>query len=55
MFFFFLFDLQICKINLVCYIFQIGAFRTIEPEAIRAQDGDTGINVSLTYSISAGK
>ncbi|XP_045903065.1 protocadherin Fat 4-like isoform X1 [Micropterus dolomieu] len=32
---------------------EIGAFRTIEPEAIRAQDGDTGINVSLTYSISA--
>ncbi|KAL7403573.1 hypothetical protein ABVT39_002455 [Epinephelus coioides] len=32
---------------------QVGQFRTIEPEAIKAQDGDTGINVALTYSISA--
>ncbi|XP_068451673.1 protein dachsous-like [Clinocottus analis] len=32
---------------------QIGSFRTIEPEAIKAQDGDIGINMTLTYSISA--
>nr|XP_008302668.1 PREDICTED: protocadherin Fat 4-like [Stegastes partitus] len=32
---------------------QVGLFHTIQPEAIRAQDGDTGINVALTYSISA--
>nr|XP_033478927.1 protocadherin Fat 4 [Epinephelus lanceolatus] len=32
---------------------QAGPFRTIEPEAIKAQDGDTGINMALTYSISA--
>ncbi|XP_042370984.1 cadherin-23-like, partial [Plectropomus leopardus] len=32
---------------------QAGPFRTIEPEAIKAQDGDTGINMTLAYSISA--
>ncbi|XP_034740142.1 protocadherin Fat 4 [Etheostoma cragini] len=32
---------------------QDGPFRTVEPEAIKAQDGDVGINVTLTYSISA--
>ncbi|KAG7235236.1 hypothetical protein INR49_003079 [Caranx melampygus] len=32
---------------------QRGSFRTIVPEAIEAQDGDKGINVTLTYSISA--
>ncbi|KAI3353561.1 hypothetical protein L3Q82_020081 [Scortum barcoo] len=32
---------------------QVGPFRTIEPEEIKAQDGDTGINVALSYSISA--
>ncbi|XP_032372416.1 protocadherin-16 [Etheostoma spectabile] len=32
---------------------QEGPFRTVEPEAIKAQDGDVGINVTLTYSISA--
>ncbi|XP_030290603.1 cadherin EGF LAG seven-pass G-type receptor 2-like [Sparus aurata] len=31
---------------------QGGPFPTIEPEAIKAQDGDTGINVALIYSIS---
>ncbi|XP_030290590.1 cadherin EGF LAG seven-pass G-type receptor 2-like [Sparus aurata] len=31
---------------------QDGPFQTIEPEAIKAQDGDTGINVALIYSIS---
>lgn len=36
-------------------IFQVGSFRAIKPEEIRAQDGDSGINVALTYSISAGK
>lgn len=35
--------------------FQVGSFRVIEPEAIKAQDGDRGINMTLTYSISAGK
>lgn len=35
--------------------FQVGSFRAIEPEAIQAQDGDSGINMTLTYSISAGK
>lgn len=35
--------------------FQVGAFRAIEPEAIRAQDGDSGINTTVTYSISSGK
>lgn len=35
--------------------FQDGAFRAIEPEAIRAQDGDSGINTPVTYSISSGK
>ncbi|XP_034400280.1 protocadherin Fat 4 [Cyclopterus lumpus] len=34
---------------------QVGSFRTIEPEVIKAQDGDTGINMTLTYSISADK
>ena len=37
------------------YTFQDGPFPTIEPEAIKAQDGDTGINVALIYSISEGK
>ncbi|XP_039671449.1 protocadherin Fat 4 [Perca fluviatilis] len=32
---------------------QDGPFRTIEPEAIKAQDGDTGIDTTVTYSISA--
>ncbi|XP_040893189.1 protocadherin Fat 4 [Toxotes jaculatrix] len=32
---------------------QVGDFRTIQPEAIKAQDGDKGINMSITYSISA--
>ncbi|XP_071359727.1 protocadherin Fat 4 isoform X2 [Trachinotus anak] len=32
---------------------QAGFFRTIQPEAIKAEDGDKGINVALTYSISA--
>ncbi|XP_068583517.1 protocadherin Fat 4 [Cebidichthys violaceus] len=32
---------------------EIGPFRTIEPEAIKAQDGDIGINMTLAYSISA--
>ncbi|CAK6976329.1 protocadherin Fat 4-like [Scomber scombrus] len=32
---------------------QVGVFRTIQPEAIKALDGDTGINMTLTYSISA--
>ncbi|KAM3624462.1 uncharacterized protein V6R79_023812 [Siganus canaliculatus] len=31
---------------------QSGPFRTIEPDQIKAQDGDTGINVTVTYSIS---
>lgn len=35
--------------------FQIGLFRLIQPEAVRAQDGDIGINVSLSYSISSGE
>lgn len=35
--------------------FQVGAFRAIEPEAIRAQDGDSGINMAVTYSIGSGK
>lgn len=35
-------------------MFQIGLFRAIEPEAIKARDGDVGINVNVTYSISAG-
>lgn len=35
--------------------FQDGAFRAVEPEAIRAQDGDSGINMNVTYSISSGK
>ncbi|XP_028252777.1 cadherin EGF LAG seven-pass G-type receptor 2-like [Parambassis ranga] len=32
---------------------QAGVFRTIQPEAIKAQDGDTGINMTLTYSITS--
>ncbi|XP_020495271.2 protocadherin Fat 4 [Labrus bergylta] len=32
---------------------QAGPFRTIGPEAIKAQDGDTGINMTLSYTISA--
>ncbi|KAM6941222.1 protocadherin Fat 4 [Lycodopsis pacificus] len=32
---------------------QVGSFLSIEPEAIKAQDGDTGINMTVTYSISA--
>ncbi|XP_067355538.1 protocadherin Fat 4 isoform X4 [Channa argus] len=32
---------------------QIGPFENIQPEAIKAQDGDTGINMTLTYSIGA--
>nr|XP_046231679.1 protein dachsous isoform X5 [Scatophagus argus] len=32
---------------------QTGTFRAIEPEAIKAQDGDLGINITLSYSISA--
>ncbi|XP_054866126.1 cadherin-23 [Amphiprion ocellaris] len=32
---------------------QAGPFDSIQPEAIKAQDGDTGINVASTYSISA--
>ncbi|KAM3622826.1 uncharacterized protein V6R79_003596 [Siganus canaliculatus] len=31
---------------------QSGPFRTIEPEQIKAQDGDTGIDMTVTYSIS---
>ncbi|XP_030282168.1 cadherin-23-like [Sparus aurata] len=31
---------------------QDGPFPTIEPEAIKAQDGDIGINMALIYSIS---
>ncbi|XP_022623411.1 cadherin-5-like [Seriola dumerili] len=34
---------------------QVGLFRTIQPEAIKAHDGDKGLNVTLTYSISAGE
>ncbi|XP_078146234.1 cadherin-23-like [Centroberyx gerrardi] len=30
---------------------QLGPFRTILPEAIKAQDGDTGINATIVYSI----
>ncbi|XP_037327747.2 protocadherin Fat 4 [Pungitius pungitius] len=32
---------------------QVGPFRALEPEAIKAQDGDLGINMTLTYSISS--
>ncbi|XP_027138360.1 protocadherin Fat 4 isoform X1 [Larimichthys crocea] len=32
---------------------QAGSFPIIEPEAIKAQDGDTGINMTLIYSISS--
>ncbi|XP_044045435.1 protocadherin Fat 4 [Siniperca chuatsi] len=32
---------------------QIGSFQAIEPETIKAQDGDSGINMTLTYFISA--
>lgn len=32
---------------------QDGLFNTIQPDAIKAQDGDTGINVAVTYNISA--
>ncbi|XP_059189827.1 protocadherin Fat 4 [Centropristis striata] len=32
---------------------QIGSFRSIEPEAIKAQDGDSGINMTLIYSVTA--
>ncbi|XP_074485330.1 protocadherin Fat 4 isoform X2 [Sebastes fasciatus] len=32
---------------------QVGSFRTIEPEPIKAQDGDSGINMTLIYSIGA--
>eukprot|EP00063_Salmo_salar_P053106 XP_014027941.1 PREDICTED: protocadherin Fat 4-like [Salmo salar] len=32
---------------------QTGPFLTIQPEAIKAQDGDTGINVAIVYSISS--
>ncbi len=35
--------------------FKIGTFRAIEPEAIKAQDGDTGIDMTLNYSISEGR
>ncbi|XP_039469766.1 protocadherin Fat 4 [Oreochromis aureus] len=31
---------------------QLGLFYTIQPEAIKAQDGDIGINMTLTYTIS---
>jgi len=33
---------------------QIGQFSDITPEAIKAQDGDTGINEPVVYSITAG-
>lgn len=39
----------------LCFVNQAGVFRTIQPEAIQAQDGDTGINMTLTYSITSGK
>ncbi|MCI4393906.1 hypothetical protein PGIGA_G00162950 [Pangasianodon gigas] len=32
---------------------QAGPFKTVTPEAIKAQDGDTGINQSLDYSITS--
>ncbi|XP_048051181.1 protocadherin Fat 4-like isoform X2 [Megalobrama amblycephala] len=32
---------------------QVGHFSDITPEAIKAQDGDTGINVPVVYSITA--
>ncbi|XP_040002206.1 protocadherin Fat 4 [Xiphias gladius] len=32
---------------------RVGVFGAIQPEAIKAQDGDKGINVTVTYSISA--
>uniref|UniRef100_A0A4W5MPG5 Cadherin domain-containing protein n=2 Tax=Hucho hucho TaxID=62062 RepID=A0A4W5MPG5_9TELE len=32
---------------------QTGPFLTIQPEGIKAQDGDTGINVAIVYSISS--
>lgn len=41
--------------HIFCVVFQIGMFRLTRPEMIKAQDGDVGINVSLSYSISAGK
>lgn len=40
---------------LVFCIFQAGTFQTIQPEAIKAQDGDTGISTALIYSISTGE
>ncbi|XP_041840144.1 protocadherin Fat 4 [Melanotaenia boesemani] len=32
---------------------QAGLFQSIQPEPIKAQDGDTGINIPVTYSIGA--
>ncbi|XP_041642272.1 protocadherin Fat 4 [Cheilinus undulatus] len=32
---------------------EVGPFQTFEPEEIKAQDGDTGINMTLSYTISA--
>ncbi|CAJ1052822.1 cadherin-23-like [Xyrichtys novacula] len=32
---------------------QAGTFRNIEPEPIKAQDGDTGINMTVSYRISS--
>ncbi|XP_034543326.1 cadherin-23-like [Notolabrus celidotus] len=32
---------------------QVGPFGSIEPEPIKAQDGDTGINVTVSYRISS--
>lgn len=33
---------------------QVGTFTTVTPEAIKARDGDTGINQTVVYDIISG-
>lgn len=49
--------ISVFKLDLVNFFifFQAGLFHDIQPEPIKAQDGDTGINVTVTYSITGGK
>ncbi len=46
------------RTNKTLYVFficaQAGQLSDITPEAIKAQDGDTGINEAVVYSITAG-
>lgn len=48
---------SVVRLDFVCneLCSQVGVFTTVTPEAIKAQDGDTGINQPVVYSIIAGK